>query len=461
MESNNLSLYHLNQKIRDILFETFPVTLWVVAEISDIRFNRSGHCYLELIEKDEDTDKIIAKSRANIWASTCRILKPYFEMTTGQKLSAGLKILVNVTVEFHELYGSSLNIKDIDPAYTIGDLAQKRREILAQLENDGIIDMNKELQLPDLPQNIAIISSDTAAGYGDFIDQLINNRHEFKFYTKLFPAIMQGAQAETSIMQAFDRIFNYESFFDAVVLIRGGGSKADLSCFDSYELSYYITQFPLPVISGIGHDRDESIVDLVTHTQMKTPTAVAEFLINMVDDFNNNLLNLEADFIAVVKEKLNEETSRLEQMALIFAPTVNRIIEKNNYKLQLLGNRFKSEIDSFVSLQKMYLHDVASEQQYKIAKQFLILQQGLDTYNRQLVNRKKQFFIGKNHELAIFENSNNLLNPERILKRGYSITINDGKIIKSVKALKKGDIIINKLSDGEVSGKVTGLKKNV
>ena len=283
------TLFELNEQIKDTLCEAFPSTVWVVAEVSELKENRSGHCYLELVEKVEN--EIIARSRATIWSYTYRMLKPYFETTTGQFFSHGIKVLVQVTVEYHPAFGLSLNIKDIDPTYTVGDMALQRKEIIARLQNEGIFDMNRELQLPLVPQKIAVISSKTAAGYQDFVHQLNSNAHGFIFYTQIFEAWMQGTGAVKSIIGALERIYQYEDFFDAVAIIRGGGATADLSCFDNYELAFNLVQFPLPVITGIGHEKDDTIIDLVAHTRMKTPTAVAEFFINGVERFYDRLLD--------------------------------------------------------------------------------------------------------------------------------------------------------------------------
>jgi len=265
---NKLTLSELNERIRDALLEAFPGMVWVIAEVSELKENRSGHCYLELVEKEGN--EIVARSRATIWSYTYRMLKPYFETTTGQLFTQGIKILVQASVEYHPAYGLSLNIKDIDPTYTVGDMALQRKEIIDRLQKEGVFDMNRELNLPLVPQKIAVISSATAAGYQDFMNQLESNEYGFVFYTRLFEAFMQGAEAVPSIIRALERIFQYEDFFDAVVIIRGGGATADLSSFDNYELAINITQFPLPVITGIGHEKDDTIIDLVAHTRLKT-----------------------------------------------------------------------------------------------------------------------------------------------------------------------------------------------
>jgi exodeoxyribonuclease VII large subunit len=297
-----IKLSELNGLVRKVVTDAFPEKIWVIGEISEMKINRNGHCYLNLIEKDEATDTVVAQARATIWSYTFRMLRPYFETTTGQILIEGLKVLVNVSVEFHELYGYSLNIQDIDPTYTLGDMARRRREIIARLTDEGVLDMNKEVEFPLAPQKIAVISSETAAGYRDFTDHLLNNPAGYIFYPKLFPAVMQGSQTEISVIEALDHIYEYEDLFDVVVIIRGGGSQIDLSCFDNYNLAYHITQFPLPVITGIGHEKDNTIVDLVAHTRLKTPTAVAEFLIGEVAGFDQQIEEARSEERRVGKE---------------------------------------------------------------------------------------------------------------------------------------------------------------
>ncbi|MCF6358931.1 MAG: exodeoxyribonuclease VII large subunit, partial [Draconibacterium sp.] len=346
-----LTLLQLNESIKDTLSDVFPTTVWVVAEVSEMKENRTGHCYLELIEKEGNS--IIARSRATIWSYTFRMLKPYFETSTGQQFSEGIKILVQVTVEYHPVYGLSLNIKDIDPIYTVGDMALQRKEIINRLQTEGIFDMNKELELPLVPQKIAIISSATAAGFQDFMNQLNTNEFEFKFYTKLFEATMQGAETVPSIINALERIFEYEHFFDAVVIIRGGGATADLSSFDDYDLAFNITQFPLPVITGIGHEKDDTIIDLVAHTRMKTPTAVAEFLITGVARFYERLLDMETEIIQFVRNTIDEEQNRLERIATGLNFSVSEFINEKQTRLTKMGNELQQNVSQF-SFKKKY-----------------------------------------------------------------------------------------------------------
>ena len=276
-----LSLTELNRNIKQALRDALPETYWVRAETSEVRVNSySGHCYLEFIEKDERTGQVAARARGTIWAQQYAVIRPYFEEETGRPFTSGLKVLVRVAVDFHELYGLSLTVHDIDPSFTVGDLVRRRKEIIRQLQADGVFDLNRSLPFSPRPQRIAVISSATAAGYEDFTDQLLGNEYGFPFYVRLYPALMQGERTEASIIAALDRIYAVREAFDVVVIIRGGGSTADLSSFDSYALAANCAQFPLPIITGIGHERDDTVVDLVAHTRLKTPTAVAAFLID-------------------------------------------------------------------------------------------------------------------------------------------------------------------------------------
>lgn len=406
----SISLSELTSQIQETLRYTFDSSVWIRAEISELRENPGGHCYLELIEKDLVSDTILAKTKATIWASTYRMLKPYFETSTGQSLRAGLNVLIAVTVEFHSVYGFSLNIRDIDPTFTIGEMAARRLQIIRQLEADGIVEMNKQLDLPKLPQRLAIISSPTAAGYGDFCDQLQNNENRFAFYQKLFPAIMQGDQAEKSIITALEKIYNHIELFDIVVIIRGGGAATDLACFDSYELALNCVQFPLPIIAGIGHQRDISILDMVAHTSVKTPTAAAEFLISVLEDKEMIAINLFADIQEVVKRKLDVELRFLEQTKLKIKQTLrNWGIQKAH-----LLDRQKSRLKSTVRLE-------------------MLKQKNL---------------------LSMLEKNIEMHSPSFLLKHGYTISTINGKRITSVKQVNKGDKIRTFAADGDVESEV-------
>ncbi len=469
------TLFELNEQIKDTLCEAFPSTVWVVAEVSELKENRSGHCYLELVEKVDN--EIIARSRATIWSYTYRMLKPYFETTTGQFFSHGIKVLIQVTVEFHSAYGLSLNIKDIDPTYTVGDMALQRKEIIARLKNEGIFDMNRELQLPLVPQKIAVISSKTAAGYQDFVHQLNSNAHGFIFYTQIFEAWMQGTGAVKSIIGALDRIYQYEDFFDAVAIIRGGGATADLSCFDNYELALNLVQFPLPVVTGIGHEKDDTIIDLVAHTRMKTPTAVAEFFINGVERFYDHLLDKEEEIIRRVREKLEQNHRQLERKAEILQQSVGYFIQDKNAVLTRNGNKLQQKVSRYSFNKNIELNQLNHQLDSAVSVCSVEIKNRLSTKHRilrriarnSLLNQKtrlnqlessvgkmtRQFFHKEKERLHMNENTVRLLNPENVLRRGYTLTLKEGKIVKSTQQIETGDEIETRFADGKVKSKIT------
>lgn len=456
----SISLLELNKNIQETIKNGFSESVWVVAEISEIKVNRNGHCYLELIEKDALNDSIIAKTRATIWAFTFRMLKPYFENAAGIELTEGIKILVSANVEFHELYGLSLNINDIDPNYTIGDLAQKKAETIKTLEEDGVIDMNKDLQFPIVPQKIAIISSETAAGYQDFINQLNNNSEGYKYYTKLFPSIMQGIQAEESIIMALEKIYNYESFFDIVVLIRGGGSQSDLQCFNSYQIASNVAQFPLPVITGIGHDKDESVVDIVSYKKLKTPTAAAEYIIEKTSLFEENILFIEDLIKNYSSDIITNEKTRFVSYSQLIIPTIKILTEKNSNVIERYKDKYINNIHIQITNKHAGLNRLAKESETKTNK---IIQESLKKINKFEFNisYKSSLLLQKN-KLIIdqLKNRSELSNPENILKRGYSLTYINGEIIKSIENIDENDIIITKLSCGFIRSTINEKTKN-
>ena len=406
-----LSLYDLNALVRRSLEQCLPDEYWVQAELSDVRTNSTGHCYLEFIQKDPRSNNLIAKARGTIWANVYRLLKPYFEESTGQAFVSGIKVLVQVTVSFHELYGYSLTVQDIDPTYTLGDMARRRREILKQLEEEGVLTLNKELEMPVLPQRIAVVSSPTAAGYGDFCHQLKNNPRGFFFHTELFPALMQGDRVEESVLSALDAILNRQEDFDAVVIIRGGGATSDLSGFDTYLLAAACTQFPLPIITGIGHERDDTVLDSVAHTRVKTPTAAAEYLINCMD--------LAADELEVLISQLHESVR-------------SRLTEEHR-KLISYINRIPSAVVRRVSDAKLAL--LTTRKDISLAVQTSLSRQ--------------------RHRLELLQQRLADASPEKILARGYSITLKDGKVVKNAAMLNEEDEIITRFYRGEVASVIS------
>jgi exodeoxyribonuclease VII large subunit len=469
-----LTLFQLNEQIKDALTGAFPTSVWVIAEVSELKENRNGHCYLELIEKQGA--EIVARTRATIWSYTYRMLKPYFETTTGQFFTQGIKILVQVSVEYHSAFGLSLNIKDIDPVYTVGDMAMQRREIINRLQNEGVFEMNKELELPLVPQKIAVISSATAAGYQDFMNQLDNNEIGFKFYTKLFQATMQGVETVPSIINALERIFQYEDFFDAVVIIRGGGATADLSSFDNYDLAFNITQFPLPVITGIGHEKDDTIIDLVAHSRLKTPTAVAEFLIKGMERFYDSMTEMENEIVRLTRDSIESRQKELEQAAANLNNAVTNFVSKNQTQLTKKGNELQRAVKQFSFQKEHELNNLRHQIKSSLLLWFSVSKTGIEQKKRNLkyvVNesllkqkatlghykdllkgRSEKMIFREQQHIHFCENTARLIHPENVLKRGYTITIKEGKIIKSVKQLNVNEEIETRFADGTVKSKI-------
>lgn len=410
LSTASLSLLELNSLVRRSLEQCLPDEYWVQAELSDVRSNSTGHCYLEFIQKDLRSNNLIAKARGMIWNNIFRLLKPYFEEATGQAFTSGIKVLVKVTVQFHELYGYSLTVLDIDPTYTLGDMARRRREILMQLEEEGVLTLNKELEMPVLPQRIAVISSATAAGYGDFCHQLRHNPRGFYFYTELFPALMQGNQVEDSILAALDCINARINEFDVVVIIRGGGATSDLSGFDTYLLAASCAQFPLPVITGIGHERDDTVLDSVAHTRVKTPTAAAELLIHRM---------------AETADHLTELSARIQQGAY-------SLLEQEWRRLDMIQTRIPTLVH-----QKLTDARIA-----------------LLTTRKDLSQATLAFLSRHKHRLELLQQRISDASPDKLLSKGYSITLKDGKVVTDASLLKTDDLLVTRFSKGEVQSLV-------
>lgn len=415
MSQQVLSLFELNRFVKQALHNHLPDTYWVQAELSDVRSNSSGHCYLEFVQKDTGGNHLIAKARGTIWSNIFKMLKPYFEQETGQQFASGIKVLVQVSVEFHELYGYSLTVLDIDPTYTLGDMARRRREIILRLEEEGVLTMNKELDMPLAPQRIAVISSATAAGYGDFCDQLRNNPYGLSFQTKLFPTVMQGERVEESIISALESVYQELHDWDVVVIIRGGGATSDLSGFDTYNLAANCAQFPLPIITGIGHERDETVLDIVAHTRVKTPTAAAEYLIGRLYETALKLEDHVTRVVNKVEERLNWEHTRLNRLSERIPMNVRMCLQAGHYAVKGIQHRI----------------DVA-------------LQESL---------------LKEKHRLQLLEHQVRTASPEHLLKRGYSITLLDGRAVTDISMLKEGDVVTTRYAKGESQSVITKIKK--
>ncbi|MEP2024090.1 MAG: exodeoxyribonuclease VII large subunit [Reichenbachiella sp.] len=389
---NHYSLYEFNLLVKKVLSEQLERSYWIIAEIGQINLHGNGHCYLELVEKDNSYVK--AKARGTIWANVFREIHPWFVSQTGTELKQGMKVLLNASFEFHEVYGISLNIKDIDVNFTIGERERKKQETLQQLEAEGIIEMNQGLELPIVTQRLAIISSESAAGYEDFMNQFESNAYGYRATLNLFPATMQGDAAPQSIIECLHQIHESENDYEAVILIRGGGSKMDLDCFDDYELCAHLAQFPLPILTGIGHERDQSIADLVAHTRLKTPTSVAEFLITRMLTFESEINQMQENIAQHTQELIFRQSEMINDLNFRWQLSAKQIVQHNTYQLEQMDHLIKQKPQAIVN----------------------------------------QFKLNLSHNQKLIE----AYNPQNLLNKGYSISRINGKVIKNQK-IKPGD----------------------
>ncbi len=427
-----LSLYELNSVVRDVILMSMPDSYWVEAELSEVREGYGGHCYMELVEKDERSNTPIAKAHAACWRNRWMLIRPHFERITGQGLHAGMKVLLKVHAQFHENYGFSWIVDDIDPTYTMGDMARKRMEIIRTLKEEGVFELQKELFLPMFCQRIAVISSATAAGYGDFCNQLADNGYGLQFQTQLFPATMQGEGVEQSVIAALDRINAEWERWDCVVIIRGGGATSDLSGFDTLALAENVANFPLPIITGIGHERDESVLDMISFQRVKTPTAAAAFLVEHLMDVYAQVEDAQEVIINYVKRRLQVERMRLDRLSSTIPVQFSLVKSKQSARLDRLMN-------SLISAMQSRLTDVQ--------RKLEILSQKIQP----VIERK---FLNENHHLQMLEQRIKSQDPELLLKRGYSITLKDGKSIRDATQLKAGDIIETRFAKGTAMSEV-------
>lgn len=427
MSEKRLTLFELNNLVREMIECEMPNEYWVEAELSECRENH-GHCFMSLIQKDEKSATPIAKADARCWASKWMLIRPYFERTTGQKLRAGIKVLLKVYAQFHEAYGFSWIVTDIDPTYTLGDMARKRQEIIRQLKEEGVFDLQKSLELPLFCQRIAVISSETAAGYGDFCNQLSDNPYGFQFTTWLFPAIMQGEEVEKSIIVALNHINEIYENFDCVVIIRGGGATSDMSGFDTLSLAENVANFPLPIITGIGHDRDESILDMVSHTRVKTPTAAAALLIDHLKAVLDTIEGTQSLITHYAQQKLSSLKSQLSIIQEILPKLFSAVKFRQEAHIESFNNRMLSAI------------------QQRIMSQMAIIS---NTESRipMLLERR---ITSERHRLEMLEEKEKALDPTLLLKRGYSITFFKGKVVKDPLVLHKGDEIETRIEKGTI-----------
>ena len=423
---NHLSLYELNSLVRDVISMSLPDSYWVEAELSEAREGYGGHCYMELIEKDEHSNTPIAKAHASCWRNRWMLLKPQFERVTGQRIHAGMKVLLKVHAQFHENYGFSWIVDDIDPTYTMGDMARKRMEIIQTLKEEGVFDLQKELKLPMFCQRIAVVSSATAAGYGDFCNQLADNGYGLQFTTALFAATMQGEGVEQSVISALNRINEEWENWDCVVIIRGGGATSDLSGFDTLALAENVANFPLPIITGIGHERDESVLDMISFQRVKTPTAAAAFLVDHLTEVYARIEDAQEAIVNYVKRRLQVERMKFERLSTQIPTLFSLVKVRQSNRLDQLLNRLKVKAER-IPADGLHRLDM------------------LEARLKEPVARKLEREL---HRIDMLSQRAIAQDPERLLSRGYSITLKDGKSIKDASQLKAGEEIETRFAKG-------------
>ena len=451
-KNKTYALHELLSDVKICLQKQYSDFVWINAEISEINIHSSGHCFLELIEKEDQ--QIKARARATIWAFTFRMLQPYFESTTGIPFNSGIKVLLKARVIFNEQYGFSLDIKDIDPAYTLGDWAIERQKTIQQLEADGILEMNRSLDLPLVPQRIAIISSPTAAGYGDFIKQIEQNTFGYQFHYQLFAAQMQGEQTENSIITALNKIYEHIELFDIVIIIRGGGAKIELSSFDSYLLASNIAQFPIPIITGIGHERDQSIADIVAHTSLKTPTAVADFLINHLQNFESSIDEISENIKSFIIEKTQNERHKIALLSKQLSFLAQRNIYSEEKNISKKEQQLYRNTQKYTQINLQYLDSLYQKIKQKAQQNILKEKEIIKKSDKNLKTLSFAILEKQNKQLKQKEHLLELLNPQNILNRGYAIIQSKKKIIHSASQVKKGEDLEVQMRDGKFSVKV-------
>ena len=450
--NERFSLSELNGLIREALEINFVEGVWVVAEIASLRTAGAGHAYLELVEKEGD--KVHAKIRANCWSYTYRQIASEFFRTTGQTLDAGLKILLYAELSFHEVFGLSLNIKGIDSTYTLGDMARRKQEVIDRLTKERLIGQNKTLDLPLVVQDIAVISSEGAAGYEDFMQQLSNNEYGIRFNTDLFQASMQGEKTSTEVTSALLNIQSAGKDYDAIVIIRGGGSNIDLNAFDSYDIAKAIALYQFPVLSGIGHERDESVVDIVSNQAFKTPTAVAQFIIDTAADLIYNLDQFKQELKDLIENKVGEEKHGIERMVTVLDRQGYEMIQKQKGLLMRTHQSLPLFTKEILQGKRELLSSLFSKVSEGVLTELKEKDKDLLKVTFKIKSKTQEIIKDEQRELVQKEQFVRLNDPFRLLEKGYSLTYFKGKIIKSSDKVKSGDEIVLKLKTGSIKAEV-------
>lgn len=477
--SQNYQLSDLMGELQLVIRSGFDKSYWVVAELANVSGSPKGHMYFELVEKKEQ--QIVAKARANLWNSRRHQIIHAFEEISRQTLKAGMKVLLQLQVDFHPVYGLSFQILDIDPAYSLGELERQRQETIQRLKEEGLLEFNKQYVLPHVLQNLAVISSESAAGYQDFMNQLENNSSGYQFKTSLFPALMQGEQAPVSISSALDKLEAQNEEFDAIILIRGGGSNLDLACFDDYSLNARLAQACFPVFSGIGHERDISVTDMIAHTRLKTPTAVAEFIIQHNERFEIEINNLFSDILEFSREIISSNKEKTRELSFQIDQSSRQLIHSDNNYLKEFG--FTLNNLSLRKINKNQNQLVQKSNGLQLLSREILLKSNfhLDNVLTELSGKTDQFFTRKDSEVPLqsditlpakntleksirqleyFDHFIRLSDPKAILKKGFSISRINGKALTCSEETKHGQILESELYQGVIRSKILKNKNN-
>jgi exodeoxyribonuclease VII large subunit len=452
MKNDFITLSQLNGLIQEVFEMNFIEDIWLVAEIAELRVAGAGHCYLELVEKKGE--KIVARIRANIWSYQYQRIANDFYAATGSKLQKGMKVLLSIGVSYHALYGISLVVKNIDTNYSLGDLERRKKEILEQLVKENLLDRNRALNLELVPKRIAVISSETAAGFGDFMNQIKNNENSYISTIELFKSIMQGDTLGSSIVGALIKIHERLNEFDCVVIIRGGGASLDLAGFDNYDLAKAVARFPLPVITGVGHERDDTVIDHVSYQKVKTPTAAADFILSKFSDFESYFEGLREGLIYFTKERVTRNKNLVKNLSFSLKNSTQKKVEYERLKLNKIESELPHKGRAFLKGNSSKLLEFGN----KIAKGQAVLvareNQKINLLKQRLIFTPKKFLSNKRSEIGIHNKTLKLLHPDNVLNRGYALVYKANSIVTKSRKLQEGDEIKVKMKDGIIKSKI-------
>lgn len=452
MNDDFVTLSELNGLIQEVFEMNFIEDIWLVAEIAELRVAGAGHCYLELVEKKGE--KIVARIRANIWSYQYQRIATDFFAATDSKLQKGMKVLLSVGISYHALYGISLVVKNIDPNYSLGDLERRKKEILDQLKKENLLSRNGSLSLELVPKRVAVISSETAAGYGDFLNQLTNNEESYIINSEIFPSVMQGEALGKSIITSLIKIHERIDDFDCVIILRGGGASLDLAGFDNYDLAKAVARFPLPVITGIGHERDDTVIDHVSFEKVKTPTAAAEFILSKFSDFESYYEGLREGLIYFTKERVVRNKVLVKDLSFSLKNSTQKKVEQERLKINRIGSELPHKGKAFIKSKSSNLIEIGNKISKGKAQLVAGESQKLNLLKQRLIYAPKKLLNSKSNHIELYNKTLKLLHPDNVLKRGYALVYKADSIVTKSKDLKLEDEIIVKMKDGVIKSKI-------